>query len=242
MSGWIKIHRQITDWEWYGDMNTFRVFFHCLISANYESKTWRGITIKRGQFVCSVEKIGIEIGVSRQPVRRALKNLEKTGEIEINSTNKGTVITVCKYEDYNSSVNEAQPSNNQQSDLETTNDVTTDVAADVTPTKNRRKEEDSLTHSAEIPNPGFPEKQQVLDYCESKGWDLKSGLKFWLHFDEQKSNGDRTIGRNWHWWSRLEKWMMDEERNKQTNGKNRKYESKSNVGTTNEGKAGQYAI
>ena len=33
MSGWIKLHRKITEWEWYSDANTFRVFMHLLLTA-----------------------------------------------------------------------------------------------------------------------------------------------------------------------------------------------------------------
>ena len=51
MSGWVKIHRQITEWEWYRDANTFRVFMHLLLSANYEDKRWRNIDVLRGQII-----------------------------------------------------------------------------------------------------------------------------------------------------------------------------------------------
>lgn len=51
MSGWIKLHRKITEWEWYSDANTFRVFMHLLLTANYEDKRWRNIDVKRGQII-----------------------------------------------------------------------------------------------------------------------------------------------------------------------------------------------
>ena len=40
MSGWIKIHRQILEWEWYSDTNTFRVFLHLLLKANHKEKKY----------------------------------------------------------------------------------------------------------------------------------------------------------------------------------------------------------
>jgi hypothetical protein len=55
--------------------------------------------------------------------------------------------------------------------------------------------------------PGFPEKQAVLDYCVAQGWPVTSGSLFWLHYDQARSNGE-PIGRNWHWWSKLEAWVM----------------------------------
>ena len=102
----------------------------------------------------------------------------------------------------------------------------------------KRREDNSISMHA-----GFPEKQTVLDYCESQGWDIKEGLAFWLHFDQAKSNGDRAIGPNWHWWSRLEQWVMESERrNQRSNAKTRRNESNSNRGTANEGKASEYAL
>jgi len=95
-----------------------------------------------------------------------------------------------------------------------------------------------------LPSPGFPSKSDVLEFCEKQNWSKDSGLAFWLHFDEQRSNGDRSLGPNWHWWSRLEKWMMDDARKNlnQKNGKNRNGSNTSsrNRGTTNEGKESQY--
>lgn len=33
---YIIIHRRIMDWEWYRNGNTFRVFMHCLLRANWK--------------------------------------------------------------------------------------------------------------------------------------------------------------------------------------------------------------
>ena len=33
MSGWIKLHRSTTEWEWYSDHNTTRLFIHLLING-----------------------------------------------------------------------------------------------------------------------------------------------------------------------------------------------------------------
>lgn len=61
-----------------------------------------------------------------------------------------------------------------------------------------------------IPQAGFPEKSTVLDYAVKQGWPVESASKFWLHHDQARSNGDRAIGRNWHWWSALEMWVMND--------------------------------
>lgn len=100
------------------------------------------------------------------------------------------------------------------------------------------------TKKHSLPSAGFPSKEDVLDFCEKQKWSKESGLSFWLHFDEQRSNGDRSLGPNWHWWSRLEKWVIDDARKNlnQKNGKNRSSSNTSsrNRGTANEGRESQY--
>lgn len=32
----VYIHRKIMDWEWYKDPNTFRVFLHLILRANWK--------------------------------------------------------------------------------------------------------------------------------------------------------------------------------------------------------------
>lgn len=102
MSGghWIKLHRKIKDWEWWGDVNTAHLFIHCLLRANFEDARWQGKVIKRGTFVTSLKKLSAESGLSVKQIRRSLDNLETTGEIATIRTNKNTTITICNYNDY----------------------------------------------------------------------------------------------------------------------------------------------
>lgn len=66
--------------------------------------------------------------------------------------------------------------------------------------------------STPLPQPGFPEKQAVLDHCVARGWPVESGLAFWLHYDQKRSDGEPVGGPNWHWWSKLELWVMTDAR------------------------------
>ena len=97
---WIKLNRSILNWEWYDDINTFRVFIHLLLTANYKPKNWHGITIERGQRVISISNLAEEVGLSVKQTRTALDRLIETGEITKKATNKYTLVTVEKYTDY----------------------------------------------------------------------------------------------------------------------------------------------
>ena len=68
MSGWIKLHRKITEWEWYSDANTFRVFMHLLLTANYEDKRWRNIDVKRGQIITGRMELAQTLRLSERQI------------------------------------------------------------------------------------------------------------------------------------------------------------------------------
>jgi len=42
-TGWIKLHRTLLDWDWADDPKVFALFVTCLLKANHEPNTWRGI-------------------------------------------------------------------------------------------------------------------------------------------------------------------------------------------------------
>ena len=98
--GWIKVFRRFLDWEWYSETNMVRLFLHLLLKANFEDKRWHGIVIKRGQFVTSISSLKSEILLSARTIRTCLERLQKTGEIDKQTTNRFTIITICRYDDY----------------------------------------------------------------------------------------------------------------------------------------------
>ena len=71
--GWVKLHRTLVEWEWYGDIITRGIFIHCLIRCNHSDANWRGIEVKKGQFITSYNSLADENGVSIQTT------LEKDG-------------------------------------------------------------------------------------------------------------------------------------------------------------------
>lgn len=99
-SGWVKLHRSILTWEWFTDVNTAHFFEYCIVKANHDDDTWRGIRIKRGSFLSSYETMRVESGLTVQKIRTAIEKLKSTGEITSEATNNYTIITVCNYDNY----------------------------------------------------------------------------------------------------------------------------------------------
>jgi hypothetical protein len=105
-TGWVKLHRQLLDWEWYNDVNTTRVFLHLLIVANHKDNKWRGIDIKRGQRLTSISALASETNLSIKNIRTSIKRLKSTNEVASISTAQHTVFTMVNYDLYQDEASE----------------------------------------------------------------------------------------------------------------------------------------
>ena len=92
--GFVAFPRGLTDWEWYSEPNTARLFFHLLLTANWQEKQWQGITIKPGQLVTSQSQLAKQLNLSVMQVRTALKHLEQTNYITVKAGPKYSLITL----------------------------------------------------------------------------------------------------------------------------------------------------
>lgn len=171
MVGWIKLHRKFSEWEWYNKSEMVHLFIHLLVTANFEKKSWQGITVLRGQVVTGRKELSVKTGISEQSLRTCLKRLENTGEILIKSTSNYSIITVCNYESYQSEEKEI----NQPSTSGLTNDQPTinqQSTSGSTTTKEDKKE-----RSKEIHTPYYAKFN--FDFLED--W-AKDALRKWLQY------------------------------------------------------------
>jgi DNA-binding transcriptional MerR regulator len=117
MSGWLKLHRSLLEWEWYDDLPCRVLFLHLLIKANYQDGRWHGKPIQAGQFVTSLAKLSEETGLSIQQIRTALSKLESTKEVTSEQQANFRIITITKWLDYQTeqqASNKAATSEQQQ--------------------------------------------------------------------------------------------------------------------------------
>ena len=113
----IKLHRKMLDWEWYKDTNTFCLFLHCLLIANWKDGRFMGQVIPRGSFVSSYPQLAQQTNMSVQNVRTAINHLKSTGELTVKSHAKFSVFTVvnyCQYQDDNRQLTDSQQATNRQ--------------------------------------------------------------------------------------------------------------------------------
>lgn len=182
MCGWIKLHRKMTEWEWYDDANTFRLFFHCLLMANHKPKSWRGLDIKRGSFWTSLDKLVEQTGLSKSVIRTCFKHLELTGELTCKSHStgrlRGRMVTVVKYGLYQGDDSELT---HKLTGKQHTNDT------QIAPTKNDKNEK--KTNAATLD--GFALKAFDKIYSELPAWKNKEkaqSKKKWLTATKDKSD------------------------------------------------------
>lgn len=109
MEGWIKLHRKFTEWEWADEPNMVSLFIHLLLSASNSDRLWKGQKIKRGQLVFGRKEWSRKTGISEQSLRTCINRLKSTSELTTKVTSKFTLITICNYDEYQTTKNTNQP-------------------------------------------------------------------------------------------------------------------------------------
>ena len=140
MDGWFKTHRKLWGNSMFQSLNSKQrdVLFTCLYMANYAPKEWQfeGKIYKcqPGQFVTSLNSISKNCAkdVTIQTIRTALNKLETWNFLTSKSTNRGRLITICKWDTYqnefqetNKPTNKKLTSNQQATNKQTNKQLTT---------------------------------------------------------------------------------------------------------------------
>jgi len=205
MEGYIKTYRKLLDWEWYNEPNTMRLFFHCLLKANYQEKKWQGEIIPPGSFVTSSLKLAEELHLSRQQIRHAIFNLQTTNNITTKTTNKFTVITVLNWAIYQGGefIETTNKTTNNLFDLQPTNNQQTTTTKEYKELKELKKEELKEIDTKKSPRKRVPltfvvpTLEEIIAYCEEKKLDVIA-TDFYEYFTEMKwvdSKGEKV--KNW---------------------------------------------
>lgn len=139
---YINLFRKFITWEWYQNSVIKDLFIHCLLKANWQDKSWQGQVVKRGSFVTSTSKLSEELGFTIQQTRTALDKLKSTCDITCKATNKNTIITVVKYDDYQTSIDVDNKQSNTQPNNQTTNEQQTNNKQITTTNKDKNKKKE----------------------------------------------------------------------------------------------------
>lgn len=152
-TGWIKIYRSLLYWEWADVPEMVALWVRLIIRATHEDTQWHGVTISRGQLVTTTAKLAAESGLSPQQVRTCLDRLKASNQINTQTTNKYTIITICKYEAYQETETTEQQTNGKQTTRkqQTNNTQATSIS--------RIKEQEELINKPPTPLQGDAPEQ-----------------------------------------------------------------------------------
>ena len=156
MASWIKIFRELLQWEWFQKPEMVQLFIYLLLKANCEDKQWQGITVKRGQLVTSNSSIRNDLRLSEQTIRTCLKRLISTGEITYKSTNRYVVITICNYDKYQECKSVANEQINEQANIQSTDEQ-------------RTTNEQSTSNQRQLKNIRSKEDNNIIDIKQESG-------------------------------------------------------------------------
>lgn len=169
----IKLYDKILKWEWYNDINTFRLFIHLLLKANYKDLKFEGKTIQRGQLVTSLTGLSAQTGLTVRQVRVSLDKLKMTGELTSSSYARYRIITIVRYDEYqsNDKLNDKQMTGSmagkwQADDKLMTGSVTTSIDNYIEQIeKVEQIDRERKTAKRFVP----PTREELLLFCQEAG-------------------------------------------------------------------------
>ncbi len=192
-TGWIKLHRQLLDWEWYDDINTSRLFVHLMLTANHKDNKWRGIEIKRGSRLTSLDKLSSETSLSVSKIRTAIKKLISTNEIASKSHSQHTVFTMINYDVYQD--------DDKQDDKPVTNESQTNdkrIATNKNDKNVNNEKNDKKDIVARAPKRFTPPTDiETVSYFEEKGSTASEAEKFWFFYDSKNWMVGKSKMKKW---------------------------------------------
>ena len=103
MRDYVHLHRKIlTSWV-FEDARRLQLFIYLLAKAD-----------EQGMVRLSVNECAKRLDINRNSLRTILRQMEDEGVIHQQTTNKNTIITICKYAHYNTATTSEPPTNHQQ--------------------------------------------------------------------------------------------------------------------------------
>lgn len=191
MAGYIKLHRQLLDSVQFSNPNYLKIWIWILLKANHKERTisikvskgYTEVTVGRGQFVFGRNKAEQELNLDASLIYRVIKSFQQSGSIDVKSNNQYSIITVCKYDDYNNIKEEnEQPMNNGRT-------------ADEQPMNtNKNDKNDKNVKKVFI----APSLDEVVSFFSENGYPEELAAKAFKHYDLagwENSHGKKV--KNW---------------------------------------------
>lgn len=205
-TGFIMLKREMLNWEWYTDVNTSKLFLHCLLKVNYSEKKWQGHTIKKGEFITSYGKLSIETGLTVSKLRTSLSKLVNTGHLLFEPTINFTKIIIPKLDDFVVKTNQLQ--------IDTQNDTRNDIRHDKPLTSisqaNHKQIATTNTNKKNIKNRKKIFRDKVYSHSNFNSKHLDSFFEYWTELNKEETEMRCEEHKYFEIEKRLERWSKSE--------------------------------
>ena len=118
MEGWIKLHRKLLDNPIFENEKALKIWIWFLLKATHTEREQlvglQVIKLKKGQFIIGRKKASKELNINESTIYKYIKVFEKLKMITTKSNNKLTVVSIEKWEDYQSTDEEKEQQNNNK--------------------------------------------------------------------------------------------------------------------------------
>ena len=195
MSGWIKIHRCISNNWLYTEkrcFSRFEAWIDILMTVNFadaqvliKGKLYQ---VKRGQSILSMDSWANRWNWDKSKVRRFFELLKKDSMITINTDTITTQLTVCNYESYQDEQHTDKPQTKRKRNANETQTTSIKEEEEEIEEQEEKRDRFKAPTLEELKNE-FPnlDAQRFHDFYSSKGWMIgKNKMKDW-----------RAAARNW---------------------------------------------
>jgi len=220
-SGYIKIWRKLFHSFYYKESEYVHLWIHLLLKASHIRHEFlfngKRMTCDRGQLITGRKSLSKETGINEHKVDRIIKVLKSEHQIEQQTTNRFSLITILNYNDY-------QSQNEQQNEQQVSNNCATDEQqlSTYNKQKNEKNDKNDNIYSSKFPEiwDKYPNKQgkskallrfEASVKTEVDFENIKKGLENYLLSARVKEgyiqNGSTWFG-DWRCWIEPTEQMM----------------------------------
>lgn len=221
--GWVKIWRQLEDWEYFNDPIRLRAWLVLIFWANRLEDDSSSDEIKAniGQIVTTYSELSYKFRCSKTTAVKVLKDFERSNQIRTMSERRKTLITICNYDSYQGINKDVRTMYGTISG--TINDTINDTinGTPIYIEENKEDKKKNIIKSADAQNPKKPAQksnvifkkptvEEIKAYATEKGRPDFDANMFYNYYE---SNGWK-VGRNpmKKWQNTVAMWISREQK------------------------------
>tara|TARA_R100000951_G_scaffold115287_1_gene122906 strand:- start:489 stop:1274 length:786 start_codon:yes stop_codon:yes gene_type:complete len=205
----VLLYRQSIDSEVFSDPHLWHLFSWCLFKANYKDKVFKGTLVPRGSFVSGRFVASEQLGIPPATWYKRMKRLEQTGCISIKGSSKFSVVTIVKYEQYQSGDGGGSSGGAAKEQRGSSKGAAKEQRSSTRETKEQGNKE---TRKQKRERKSFvaPDLETVKKQCEAKGYPMEEGEAFHCFYESK----GWMVGKNKmvKWTQALAGWMARNKR------------------------------